>query len=271
MNKVLVLGGSGLVGKAIINELNGCNEFQVYGTYYKHPKLIEGNMSFKLDLEDLDNAYDMISTLKPEIIISCLRGDFDKQLVFHEKIAEYLKAIDGRLYFFSTTNVFDNNLIKPHYEDEFTNSCTDYGKYKIKCEKIILKILQNNACILRLPQVWGKDCVRMKQLRESLINNEKIVVYPKLFLNVVTDVIIAKKISYIMENKMNGIFHIATEDILNHKDFFEDLVSELEFNNSRIEEDFGEEGYFAILSNRSNEFPKELSITTKSVIKELIR
>lgn len=270
MHKVLVLGGSGLVGKAIISEISKCKEFQIYGTYFESPIQLNENRSFKFNVENSDKINSILDSVKPQSVISCLRGDYDKQLIVHTKIAEFLKKIDGRLYFCSTTNVFDNDTSKPHYENDSPNSCTDYGKYKIECEKKILEILHDNACILRLPQVWGKDSPRMKNLLKSLINNEKVVVYPKLFLNTNTDKDIANIVSYIIEHKLKGIFHLAAEDVINHKDFCNELIRELHFNNARLEENFEEEGYFALLSNRNNEFPEVLRLTNKSVINYLI-
>lgn len=181
MSKVLILGGSGLIGKSIISEMDKYKQFQVSSTYYENPLQVNQCRSFKLNVQDLDNIDRILSTLKPQIIISCLRGDFDKQLILHTKVAEYLKESNGDLYFFSTTNVFDSDYSKPHYEDDFPSSCTEYGQYKIACEKKITEILQNNACILRIPQVWGKHSSRMSQLINSLNNNKTVVVYPKLF------------------------------------------------------------------------------------------
>ncbi|WP_432409210.1 sugar nucleotide-binding protein [Wukongibacter sp. M2B1] len=270
MNKVLVLGGSGLVGRAIISEINKYKGFQVYATYFESSIKLNQNRSFKLNIEDLDNINCILNTIKPQSIISCLRGDYDKQLILHTKIAEYLKKSDGRLYFCSTTNVFDNDLSKPHYEDDLQNSCTDYGQYKIECEKRTIEILHDNACILRLPQVWGKDSPRMKQLLKLLTNNEKVVIYPKLFFNTNTDIVIAKKILYIIEHKLKGIFHLAAEDVISHKDFCNELIIGLGFNNIRIEENFKEEGYFALLSKRSNEFPEQLRLTNKEVVNSLV-
>ncbi|MDP4193197.1 MAG: hypothetical protein Q8858_16650 [Bacteroidota bacterium] len=66
----------------------------------------------------------------------------DQQLSVHIKAAEYLKENRGSLYFFSTTNVFDNDLSKPHYEDDLPNFHTDYGQYKIECENKMKEILQ---------------------------------------------------------------------------------------------------------------------------------
>ena len=193
MQKVLVLGGSGLVGKAIITEINKCKEFETYATYFQGSIPLNQNRSFKLNIENLDNINSILNTVEPEIIISCLKGDYDKQLILHTEIAEYLKKSQGRLYFCSTTNVFDDDLTKPHYENDLPSSCTEYGKFKIDCEKIITGLLHDNACILRLPQVWGKDSPRMKELLKSLTNNEKVIVYPKLYINTITDVVIAKK------------------------------------------------------------------------------
>lgn len=270
MHKVLILGGSGLVGRAIINEMNKNREFQTYATYFDNPIQLNQDRSFKLNIEETDGISNVLNTLKPQSVISCLRGDYNKQLILHTKVAEYLKQSNGRIYFCSTANVFDSDPSKPHYEEDPPSSCTDYGQFKIGCENRIIEILQDNACILRLPQVWGKDSPRMIQLLKSLTDKEKIVTYPKLFLNTNTDIMIAKRIYYILEHKLSGIFHMAAEDVISHKDFCNELILGLGFNNAAIEEDLEEEGYFALLSNRNNEFPEELRITNKSVVNYLI-
>ncbi|MGF7056422.1 NAD-dependent epimerase/dehydratase family protein [Brassicibacter mesophilus] len=135
MHNVLVLGGSGLVGKAIISEINKNKEFQIYATYFERQLQINQDRNFKLNIEDSANISNILNTIKPQSVVSCLRGDYNEQLILHTKIAEYLNKIGGRLYFFSTTNVFDNDLSRPHYEDDLPYSCTEYGQYKIACEK----------------------------------------------------------------------------------------------------------------------------------------
>lgn len=270
MNKVLILGGSGLVGTAVINEMTKYNQFDVYSTYFQSPILLNQGKCFKLDIEEEDKINSILNILKPQIIISCLRGDFKKQLIVHIKIAEYLKENGGSLYFFSTTNVFDNDLSKPHYEDDLPNSHTDYGQYKIECEKKISEILHDNACILRIPQVWGKSSPRMKELLNSLHSNKDIIVYPKFYCNTNTDVMIARQLCYIINNNLKGIFHLVSKDIINYRDFYKELITGLGFRNARIEENFEEEGYFALLSKRTNEFTEQLRLTNKSVINYLI-
>jgi len=70
MHKVLVLGGSGLVGKAIITELNKCKEFETFATYFQIPISLNQNKSVKLNIEDMDNINSILNTIEPEIIIS---------------------------------------------------------------------------------------------------------------------------------------------------------------------------------------------------------
>jgi dTDP-4-dehydrorhamnose reductase len=270
MNKVLVLGGSGLVGKSIINEMSKNKKFQIYSTYLKSSTTLNKDRSFKLDIEDTYNISSILDELKPEIVISCLRGDYDKQLILHTKVANYLKENDGKLYFFSTTNVFDNDLSRPHYEDDLPNSCTDYGQYKIECEKIITDILNDNAIILRLPQVWGKDSPRMNHLLKLLTNKENVVVYSKLLCNANIDTVIAKQLCYIIEHRLKGVFHLVSGDMVNQKEFCIELIKGLGFENVKIEENFEEEGYFVLLSKRINEFPEFLRLNNKDIINYLI-
>ncbi|MDD3223652.1 MAG: sugar nucleotide-binding protein [Clostridium sp.] len=171
MHKVLILGGSGLVGSAILNEMSSYKDFEIYTTYCKNPLKVNNCTSINFDINDLEGISNILSSLKPNIIISCLRGDFNKQLAVHIKAAEYLNKSGGRLYFFSTTNVFDNDFKRPHKEEDLSNSQTDYGQYKMECEKKIIDILHHKACILRIPQVWDST----KQILKKILKKKDIL------------------------------------------------------------------------------------------------
>jgi dTDP-4-dehydrorhamnose reductase len=266
MAKVLILGGNGLVGSAIINELINDNDFELYGTYSNNPSTFQEINWFKLDINDTNNIVNILDLVNPQIVISCLRGAFNEQLTLHTVVAKYLEKTLGCLYFCSTTNVFDNDLGQPHYEDSKVDSFTDYGKFKIECERTILEILKENGCILRLPQIWGRNSPRMSSLLKAIENKEEIEVYPNLFCSVNADTHLGKQIHYLVKNGLKGIFHLGTEDILSHKDFYEGLMKKLGYPSTSLKENLVEKGYFALLSNKSEVFPKELRITTLSVI-----
>ncbi|MBP2650995.1 MAG: dTDP-4-dehydrorhamnose reductase [Firmicutes bacterium] len=271
MHNVLILGGSGFLGTAIINELKKHSRFKVYATYFQsRPKqlILDGN--FKLNIEDLNKISNILNISQPQTIVSCLRGDYTQQLALHIKIAKYLKKTHGKLYFFSTANVFDYDLTKPYAEDDLPKSSSAYGTFKLSCENKILEILHDNACILRLPQVFGKAAPRMNHLLNSLRLNEKVVVYPNLFFNINIDTIVAKQLCYIITRNLTGIFHLATGDIVNQKDFYRQLVTGLGFTNVRFQESFAEKGYFALSTKRGAELPDWLKLMNISAIDYLI-
>lgn len=123
MQKMLILGANGLVGKALIDEFK--NDFDLYGTYASSVPSLPVDKQYKLDIHQIDNLKEMLRTLKPVIVISCLRGEFDQQLRFHEALAMELTNTSSRMYYFSTTNVFDGDFSKPHMETDLPISNSD--------------------------------------------------------------------------------------------------------------------------------------------------
>lgn len=83
MNKILILGASGFIGQTLYKEL--CSYFDVYGTYFSH-KSFRDNQHFSHFNMEYDGIDELLSLRKPDIIISCLRGNFDLQLEVHHHL-----------------------------------------------------------------------------------------------------------------------------------------------------------------------------------------
>ena len=81
---------------------------------------------------------------------------------------------------------------------------------------------------------------------------------------------IAKQLCYIITHELTGIFHLAAEDIINYKTFYAELAAKLGFPDAVLKEETEEAGIFALLSERSCEFPEALRITNQAVIDHLI-
>lgn len=266
MTKVLMMGGSGLVGRAVAAQMSGSGEFEIHATYRNSGDLPGFARWEQLDVGDPENLNRLLRAVKPQIIISCLRGNFADQLSLHDAAAEYLKRCVGTLYYFSTANVFDNDLSRPHAENDIPDSQTEYGQFKIACENKVRAILRENAVILRLPQVWGKASPRMRELKDSLKSGEKITVYPDLQINTNTDTMIAKQLCYIIKNRMTGIFHLAAAGSIGYREFYLRLAEGLGAESPAFEENFEEKGHFSLLPGRSGEFPAALRITNRAVL-----
>lgn len=245
MKTVFVLGDSGLVGKAIINQIK--NEYNVYGASRKDLNS-NGWTHLSFDLEK-DNIVDLLYELKPELIISCTRGEYGAQLKCHEKIIQYAKKYKSKLYYFSTANVFDGDPTTVKYESDRTFSISDYGSFKIKCENMIIKELVDKGIIIRLPMVYGADSLRVNEIKKTIHQNKSLEVYNNLYFTAVWDIDVAKQLKYIIENNLKGIFHLAPKDVVNHLDFYRRFLPlELIISENSIQD--YEKYYLAIKTER---------------------
>jgi dTDP-4-dehydrorhamnose reductase len=184
-----------------------------------------------------------------------------------------LRNTSSRLYYFSTTNVFDGDHSRAHTEADKPFSISDYGNFKIECEKMLHEILEERTIIIRIPAIWGKSSPRWNLIKESIKDNKVIDVYSNLVCNNLLDVHLAKQLRYIIENNLKGLFHLGSIDTMTQGQFFEQIVtglrSDISLLQSRLYLDKPETYYFALKSNRL-EIPPFLQSTNNDIVCFLI-
>ncbi len=268
--KILIIGASGYIGKALSRQLS--DEHEVYGTYAtKKTDLLPEERWIHFTTSSFSEIKNILEKVNPQVVLSCLRGDFEQQLAAHRILAEYCQyRKDSKVIFFSTANVFDADLSRPHFEEDQPIAESDYGKYKIECERLLSEKLGERAVILRIPGVWGKDCPRILDLIERARSKELISSPPGLYINLALDVQIAECVEFILLNDLKGCFHIGTKDYIRNLDFLKRLSADMGFTEAVFEEtEEIEEMYFAVLPGRE-EIPKMLLITVEDAIEYLV-
>lgn len=265
--KILILGASGYAGSCIKAVLSKRFE-NVSGTYHTfNETYLNDRSTILFDAENPEGLHDILSNIKPEIVISCLTGDFEKLIAVHKVAADYLQESSGKLIFLSSSNVFDGALDRPHYESDTPKAESDYGKFKIRCEEIIEKTLGKNGIILRLPQIYGKNCPRVLELQQSVKTRQPIRTLKNIYVNYTTNQQIAEWILFILEHGLTGIFHIGTKDIGDYTAFQKELLQRFHLEQQPKFEviEFPEKLVQAVLSSR-NEIPKELQLSIQDVL-----
>lgn len=223
--KVIIFGISGTIGKALAQTLKN-NSYDVYGTYFQNQFAhVPPEKLFKLPIDQLESLQTLLSKVRPDAVIMCLNGDFKQQLEFHLQTAHYLKKNGGRMIFCSTSNVFDALTDQAHYEDDEPKADSDYGKYKIECEKTMTDILGDHLTIVRIPEIFGHQTPRINALLESIETGKTIQVYSNLHSTRNTDVMLSRQIDYLLSHSLSGIFHLGTNNIMIHSEFIKTLVS----------------------------------------------
>ena len=263
--RIVILGASGFIGNAIYKEL--CSYFKTFGSYCTNTKPYKENQQFFQYNHEQDDIYEILKTLKPNVVISALRGNFNSQILAHQHISEYIRLHNCRFIFLSSANVFDAYSKFPSYEKDKTLSESIYGRLKIKIENTIMLLPKNKWTILRLPMVLGTNSPRIEEIKSNLKEKKTIEVFPNLIMNVTTDDKLSQQIHYIINREKTGIFHLGSTDLVHHDDFIKDLVTSMGDYKPVYKQVYttNDERYLAVLP-KHNILPKNLQIESPDVV-----
>lgn len=263
--KVFVLGASGLAGSAIAGELQAVGH-SVSGTCRTARKDGGSLALLHFDLDRPQSIVPLLERARPDVVVSCLRGDFDRQLEAHRLTADFLLRRGGRLIYLSTANVFDGDLSRPHYEGDALCSDSTYGQFKIACERLLQERLGRSCVILRPPEIWGRDCPRLRALVNSARSGSPLQTYENLFVNYTTDTQIARWTAFILEHGLRGVFHVGTQDTSGYTAFLDRLAGLLALPRPvyRVEPN-GTRAYQAVLPGRED-IPAALQMSVDDVL-----
>lgn len=266
---VLVLGASGLAGSAIAAALRA-DGHAVYGTHRPSSPDCGSNPSMlHFGLSSPHSVVPLLEKNRPDVVVSCLRGDFARQLEAHKLAASFLRQHNGKLIYLSTANVFDGDLSRPHYEGDALCSDSTYGQFKIACEQLLQALLGQNCIILRPPEIWGRDCPRLRALLKNVRAGTPVQIYENLSVNYTTDTQTARWAAFILRHDLRGIFHVGTLDTSDYTRFLDRLAERLGLpqpSYDMVRNDI--QAYQAVLPGR-DEIPPALHLSVNDVLAHL--
>lgn len=169
MSKVMITGATGLLGRALCQELNSTHEILGCGFSRAAAPL------HKLDLADHNSVLDFLDNHGPEILIHAAAERRPEQcerdqaatlalnVAATEFLAQACRERDIRFFFISTDYVFDGTSA-PYVETAITNPVNFYGQTKQAAERAILADSASHT-IVRVPVLYGE----VKTLEESAV------------------------------------------------------------------------------------------------------
>ncbi len=242
MKKVLIIGGSGLLGSAIVNMFE-----DAYVTY--NSTGINREKSFKLDISDTDSLKYLLEKIEPEtIIVTAALTDVDKceidpELAYNinrdpfPTIISYLRGRSGRLIQVSTDYVFSGE--KGNYrEGDERNPLNVYGESKMEAEDIIIAS-DINYTIIRTSGIFGVNESTGKTnfftwVYNSLKERREVNLVTDQYYSPVLNVILAKAIYEIYDREINGIIHFSSLDVISRFDFGNIIAEIFDLDRRRI-------------------------------------
>ncbi|WP_233357646.1 sugar nucleotide-binding protein [Haloflavibacter putidus] len=263
------MGGSGFLGNAVYKELSGY--FNIAATYCTPNSQFEENGDFYHWDMQTESILHLLENLKPDIIISCLRGNFELQLHAHFEIIHYLLKNRCKLLFLSGANVFDAFTNFPSYEYDKTFSVSIYGRFKIKIENALLRLPNHKYAILRLPMVFGAKSPRIKEIKQLYKVNEAIEVFPNVVTNATSVDKFTQQLHYIINRNKTGVFHLGSADLIHHQELIEEICQVLELEKPLLKKVYSSNNdrFLAILP-KDNLLPPNLRVFITDVIQNCV-
>ena len=201
--KILVLGASGTIGSAIYRKAEGL--FELCGTYcHNKPAGLENLVQW--DIKDIAALEGLLTHTSPDVIISALNGNFELQFTAHKHVADYLKKSGGKMVFFSTANVFDGAVNKAHDEKSIPFPISEYGIFKLNCEKLLQEALGDNCLIVRIPKIMTQ------KVAQNLIFGEPVFRNLNISLNTAENT--AGAVVKCAQAGKSGIIHLSSHDFM---------------------------------------------------------
>ena len=150
--RVLILGATGLLGKALVREWTGDQ--------------VTGMGSRDVDIRDSAKVSDLVEKTRPDwVVLAAAYTDVDgceshRELAFSVNrdgavnVAEAARQAGAKLIFLSSDYVFDGKKTSPYEVDDKRNPQSVYGYSKAEAEIKLLEILPT-CCIARTSWVFG--------------------------------------------------------------------------------------------------------------------
>ncbi len=220
--KAMVLGASGLLGKAVMRE-------------WTRDEVL-GLASRDADIRDADKVREIVEKARPEwVVLAAAYTNVDAcethpalALAVNRdgpvNVAQAAKRIGAKLLFISSDYVFDGKNTSPYEIRDARNPQSVYGRSKAEAEVRLLEVLPD-CCIARTSWLFGTDG---KCFPDTILK----LAASRLTLDVVDDqrgsptyaVDLARAIIALCRNHARGIVHVTNAGECSWFDFARDIV-----------------------------------------------
>ncbi len=187
MKKILVIGGLGYVGTQLVPKLIEKNyivsvyDLGIYGCHLKpNPKL----KIIKGDIRNIEKLNDVIKGHNIVIHLACISNDPSFELnpklgksinfdCFEPLVLSAKKSGVRKFIFASSSSVYGVKNTKDVTEEASLDPLTDYSKFKMHCEDILLSKTDNNflGCVIRPATVCGYSPRQRLDLVVNILTN----------------------------------------------------------------------------------------------------
>lgn len=257
MEKIFIFGIGGLTGSKLA--IIGKENFEVFGSYNLRDPKFDFLKSVKLDIKNFEKVKEIISKIKPDVVINacalnsvdyCESHQDEAQKInvdFVKELNKFSRTLNFKIVQLSTDSVFDGTKKNSYEETDELNPINVYGHTKLMGEKIVLE--NSNNLVIRASILYGwlpknlafQDSSSKKPTNfgQWLINKLKSKETVKIITDELSSPIIAddfaKSIIHLINKKKDGLFHSAPPLQISRYDFSKQLANSLNLDSNLIQ------------------------------------
>jgi dTDP-4-dehydrorhamnose reductase len=230
ITRILVTGAEGQLGSDLVSCLHSLG-YRVFGMGKS-----------KLDITNEDEVYEVVSLIKPNIIVHCAAytqvdaAESQPDMAFlingigTRNIAIAAESIKAKLVYISTDYVFDGLSTTPYHEFSSVSPINIYGNSKLAGENLV-RDFHSKFFIIRTSWVFG---VNGHNFIKTMLSLSK----EKDQLKVVSDQVgcptytvdLSKCIVQIMETNKYGIYHVSNSGSCSWYELAKELFQQTNIN-----------------------------------------
>jgi len=241
----MITGASGMLGSHLASFYK--THCDVIGVYRQHLIEIEGVRMVQADLSEGDQVNRLIDTYLPDELIHCAalvdidRCERDPLQAYRqnvlpvENIVRSLQGKDIKLVFISTDGVYSSNPVK-HTEEEIEDPVHEYGRSKLKGEKLALSL--KGAVALRTTFFNSGTVLKksfFEQIISSLARGQKVRGFNDAFSSPLYVCDLVKIIGQVLEKDLKGVFNAGASNGVSKFDLLCQMAESLGLNAGLIE------------------------------------
>ncbi|MBT5400161.1 SDR family oxidoreductase [bacterium] len=236
---MIVLGATGMLGKAVVNEAKK-NNINVVG-------VARNSTDIDLDVLDFKRLRALVKVKKPKIILNCVaitnidlceESVKESYLVNSHLVAilvDICREYDIYLIHISTDHYYINDINKKHKETSAIVLINNYSKTKFAGEMFALSYLK--SLVIRTNIVGFRDKGKhtfVEWVLSSLENDKKITLFKDFYTSSIDVHSFSKLLFKIINNKeaqLYGLVNIASSEVCSKEVFIKKLASVFNYKN----------------------------------------